>query len=65
MAVPKRNAGERFEGFVERLNEKIRRLNATHGAGPPTTLAPLDVDAVLARWRETRSLPPSPGGRSP
>jgi hypothetical protein len=46
------------------LNDKIRRLNATHVAGPPTTLAPLDVEAVLARWRAARSPPRSPGGRS-
>ncbi len=39
---------ERLEG----LNQKIRRLNATHVSGPPTTLAPLDVERILARWRE-------------
>lgn len=37
------------------LNAAIRRLNATSVAGPPTTLAPLDVDAVVARWRAARS----------
>ncbi len=36
---------------LEVLNEKIRKLNRTHVAGPPTTLAPLDVEAVVARWR--------------
>jgi hypothetical protein len=39
---------------LEALNEKIRRLNATHVAGPPTTLAPLDVERILARWRAPR-----------
>ena len=39
---------------LDALNAKIRRLNATHVAGPPTTLAPLDVDALMARWRERR-----------
>jgi hypothetical protein len=33
------------------LNAKIRRLNATHVAGPPTTLAPFDVEGVVSRWR--------------
>ena len=34
------------------VNAKIRRLNATYtGVGPPTTLAPFDVDAVVRRWR--------------
>ncbi len=37
---------------LDALNAKIRRLNATHVAGPPTTLGPVDVEAVLARWRE-------------
>ncbi len=37
------------------LNAKIRRLNATHVAGPPTTLAPLDVEAAVSRWRAARS----------
>ncbi len=39
---------------LEELNAKIRRLNRTHVAGPPTTLAPLDVDAAVARWRAGR-----------
>jgi hypothetical protein len=37
---------------LEALNARIRKLNRTHVAGPPTTLAPLDVEAALARWRE-------------
>ncbi len=41
---------ERLEG----LNARIRKLNATHVAGPPTTLAPLDVEAVVLRWRAAR-----------
>ncbi len=36
---------------LEAMNVKIRRLNATHMGGPPTTLAPFDVDAVVRRWR--------------
>jgi hypothetical protein len=53
---------------LESLNQKIRRLNATHVSGPPTTLAPLDVDAILARWRAGRPEevgPTRPGGRPP
>lgn len=41
---------ERLEG----LNARIRKINRTTVAGPPTTLAPLDVEAVLARWRAGR-----------
>ena len=39
---------------LEALNVRIRRLNATHVAGPPTRLAPLDVEAVVLRWRAAR-----------
>lgn len=39
---------------LEALNAKIRSLNRTFTGWPPTTLAPLDVDEVLRRWREGR-----------
>ncbi len=39
---------------LEALDARIRKLNATHVAGPPTTLAPLDVEAVVRRWRAGR-----------
>jgi DnaJ-like protein len=52
---------------LDALNAKIRKLNATHVAGPPTTLGPLDVEAILSRWREEHhaggrdeAAPPSP-----
>ncbi len=51
-------ARERDERVVrerlEALNARIRKLNATHVAGPPTTLSPLDVEAVVLRWRAAR-----------
>jgi hypothetical protein len=31
------------------LDARIRKLNATVVSGPPTTVAPLDVEAILAR----------------
>ena len=39
---------------LEAMNARIRRINATAVSGPPTTLAPFDVDAVVRRWRERR-----------
>ena len=39
---------------LEELNGRIRKINRTTVAGPPTTLAPLDVEAVLSRWRAQR-----------
>ncbi|MFO0581245.1 MAG: DUF1992 domain-containing protein [Anaeromyxobacter sp.] len=40
---------------LEEMNRRIRRLNATAVAGPPTTLAPFDVEGFVARWRAGRS----------
>jgi hypothetical protein len=39
---------------VAALNVEIARVNATVVEGPPTRLAPLDVDRVAARWRQSR-----------
>ena len=36
------------------INAEIARANRTTAAGPPTTLAPLDVEHVLAEWRRRR-----------
>ena len=37
------------------INAKIRAVNRVATAGPPTTLAPFDVDEVVARWRADRA----------
>ena len=36
---------------VGALNAEIARLNATAAEGPPTRLSPLDVEAIVERWR--------------
>ena len=36
------------------LNVRIRKLNATTTSGPPTTVAPIDVDEMIRRWRRSR-----------
>jgi uncharacterized small protein (DUF1192 family) len=36
---------------VAALNAEIARLNATAAEGPPTRLSPLDVEAIVERWR--------------
>jgi hypothetical protein len=41
------------------MNARIRRLNATVTSGPPTTLAPFDLEAAVARWRAARSARPA------
>lgn len=37
------------------LNLQIARVNARAAEGPPTHLAPLDVDTIVAEWRPARS----------
>ena len=39
---------------VEALNVDIRTVNATVAKGPSTTIAPLDVEDVVRRWRDGR-----------
>ena len=37
---------------LETLNAQIRKLNATVAEGPPTNLGPLDVEAIVLKWRQ-------------
>jgi len=37
--------------LVEEMNEDIARVNATTISGPPTNLAPFDVEEIVKRWR--------------
>jgi hypothetical protein len=40
---------------IRALNVEIARVNARAAEGPPTRLAPLDVDTIVAEWRAARS----------
>ena len=40
--------------IVAEINEQIREVNRTVISGPPTTLAPLDMERTVERWREER-----------
>lgn len=40
------------------LNSEIARFNATTVEGPPTNLAPFDLNHIVARWREARAAKP-------
>ncbi len=48
--------------IVEELNKEIRQMNRMPPMdGPPTSLSPLDLDEVLARWEKVRPvLEPTP-----
>ena len=39
---------------IATLNAEIAKFNATVVEGPPTNLATLDIDQVVARWRQSR-----------
>ncbi len=52
--VARMGSEPRVRERLEALNERIRKVNRTATGGPPTTLAALDVEAVLARWRAAR-----------
>ena len=41
--------------IVADINQRIRDVNRRGADGPPSTVMPLDEDAVLDRWRTRRS----------
>ncbi len=43
--------------LVAGINARIRQVNATPTAGPPSTVGPLDVERVVGRWRAARAEP--------
>jgi hypothetical protein len=43
--------------IVADINARIRAINRMGGAGPPSTVVPLDEEAVVARWRSRGSAP--------
>ncbi|MHC4971884.1 MAG: DnaJ family domain-containing protein [Planctomycetota bacterium] len=42
---------ETVRRLVEEINARIAEVNRKVTSGPPSTLAPLDPDAVVRRWR--------------
>jgi hypothetical protein len=49
--LPQMRSEAEVRRTIEALNAQIRKLNATAAEGPPTNLAPLDVEAIVSRWR--------------
>lgn len=49
-ALEARTETELREALLE-LNRRISRLNSRVTEGPPTTLAPIDVEELVRRWR--------------
>lgn len=50
---------------IDSLNERIRSVNATTYEGPPTTVAPLDAERIVARWRSVREAAADHGAAEP
>jgi len=46
---------DKVRELVLAVNERIREVNRTSITGPPTTVMPMNVDDVVARWRAARS----------
>ncbi len=53
-ALPRIGSEDEVRRRLEDLNERIRNVNRTSWKGPPTDLAPLDVDEWVGRWRASR-----------
>jgi hypothetical protein len=49
------NSEVRVRQLVEALNERIGYVNRTAIDGPPSTVVPVDVDEVVAGWRQRRA----------
>lgn len=65
-AIESLGSEARVRELLEQLNERIRVTNRRPGDGPPSTVMPLDVDEVVARWRERhidREVTASPADR--
>lgn len=45
---------QRVRDKIAALNNEIARVNATAAGDPPTSLGCLDVERVIARWKERR-----------
>lgn len=43
-------------GIIADINDKIRTMNRLGAEGPPSTVMPLDEEATVARWRESREV---------
>ncbi len=54
---------DQVRSLAEHLNDRIRTVNRTTVIGPPTTLGPLLVEDVVARWRRVRAAVPRDAGR--
>ncbi len=55
LAIEALRSEHRVRDLLGQLNERIRAVNRRPGEGPPSTVMPLDVDEILAGWRQRRA----------
>ena len=55
-AIEKLHDEAAVRGRIAALNAEIAKVNATVVEGPPTRLGTMNVDQVVARWRQARSV---------
>ena len=54
-AIAVADSEDKVRELVTTVNERIREVNRTVISGPPTTVMPMNVEDVVARWRAARS----------
>lgn len=60
MVVGKMSSERAVREYVVELNVRIRRVNTGFAAGPATSVAPVEEDAVIREWRDARNRRSSP-----
>ena len=45
---------EAVRRLVKAINVRIAKVNATTTSGPASTLVPLDIERIVARWKSER-----------
>lgn len=63
--LPRLRSEQEVRARATELDREIRHLNARVTSGPPSVQAPLDVEAVVARWRAERGLRATSDARAP
>jgi hypothetical protein len=53
-AIARASHEESVRRVVDDINQRIREVNRRGAEGPPSSLMPLDDEAVLAKWRVQR-----------
>jgi hypothetical protein len=54
-AIAAADSEEVVRRVLAEVNARIRAVNRTVTAGPPSTVAPFDVERTVAAWRRARS----------